>query len=156
MYRDFVLFRQERQCAPILTIDSIFDCQQQLIQLILATMDPLTSIGEIARLTAARRRQQAFAVAGCVSVVSDVLTAMLNEEDSSLKSGKRKKRKSRTARRLFDCQSAFKCIERDFIGDNALFSRDFKSYFRLSRTRVQKLLEDFAKLGSHNPFYQPF
>ena len=142
------MFRQERQCAPILTIDTTFDCQQQLV----ATMDPSTCLAEIARLTAARRRQQAIAVAGGVSV----FTAMLIEEDSALKSGKRKKRKSRTARRLFDCQSAFKCIERDFIGDNALFSRDFKSYFRLSRTRVQKLLEDFAKLGSRNPFYQPF
>jgi hypothetical protein len=46
---------------------------------------------------------------------------------------------------------------KDNLGDNSpLFSQEFFRYFRLSRARVQILLEDFGRFSDINPFYKTF
>ena len=63
----------------------------------------------------------------------------------------------RAKRRLFHCDEALMCIQRDYIGsptipDSPLFGADFKMMFRLSRSRFQKLLEDV--MATDTPFYK--
>jgi hypothetical protein len=69
---------------------------------------------------------------------------------------KRRKRDHRTLprkkKRVFQHRRALDCIRHDFTGPDALFiGNDFKSYFRVSRSRFQNLLEAFGNSG--RPFY---
>ena len=46
---------------------------------------------------------------------------------------------------VFQHAEALHCIERDYLGREALFSgKNFKMMFRLSQTRVQRMLEDIG------------
>ena len=156
MYSDFVLFRQEKQCAPILTIDTTFNCQQAN-----ENMDPLPGLGpsggpdDIA-WGLSRRRHQAVIISGAVAALKVVV--LEEEQQRQEEEGVKKKRRKRTSRRLFDSQAAFNCITRDYLGANALYGKDFICFFRLSRTRVQKLMEDFGALATRttNSFYKSF
>jgi hypothetical protein len=66
-------------------------------------------------------------------------------------------KKRRVARRQFDYRGAYSCIMRDHLRPhNPLFGKEFIHYFRLSRTRVQMILEDFGRYGDINPFYKTF
>ena len=65
-----------------------------------------------------------------------------------------KAKKKRKQRRQFDYQAAYDNIQRDYAGPNALFGKEFHLFFRLSRPRVQKLMDDLANSG--DPFYQSF
>ena len=63
-------------------------------------------------------------------------------------------KRQRSARRQFDYKAAHRGIQRDFVGPDALFGKEFHLFFRLSRTRVQRLMEDLAHTG--DPFYRTF
>jgi hypothetical protein len=69
-----------------------------------------------------------------------------------------KVKKTRTARRLlFNYEGAYKCIMRDHLGCNPLYGKEFPLFFRLSRKRVQLILEDLGRLSeTSHPFYQSF
>lgn len=58
----------------------------------------------------------------------------------------------RKKKRVFQHYRALENIKHDFTGPDALFiGKEFKSYFRISRSRFQNLMETFAHCG--NPFY---
>ena len=59
----------------------------------------------------------------------------------------------RADRRLFDHYRAYDSVQQDFLAEAALFSATFKEYFRLSRSRVQWILEALANSG--DPYYKP-
>jgi hypothetical protein len=63
-------------------------------------------------------------------------------------------RTSSGRRRAFDHQGAHQCIIRDHLAPDALFGKEFPLLFRLSRPRVQVLLEAFGNCD--DPFYQSF
>ena len=56
-------------------------------------------------------------------------------------------------RRKFDPVGALQCIMRDFLGPNAIFLDDFPVYFRISRSRFEKILLDVGRSG--NSFFNP-
>ena len=78
-----------------------------------------------------------------------------NNNNRQLPTTNRLKRK-RGKRRVFDSHGAYKCIKRDFLSPYALFGKEFIMIFRLSRSRVQRLLEDFGKYAERNVFFQTF
>ena len=57
----------------------------------------------------------------------------------------------RSNRRFFNHQRAYDCIQFDHLGEAALFGSVFVTYFRLSRARIQVLLETFGNSG--DPYY---
>jgi hypothetical protein len=58
----------------------------------------------------------------------------------------------RQPKRVFEHAEAFRCIQRDYLGQDALFvGKNFLMMFRLSRTRVQRLLEDIG--NAQIPFF---
>jgi hypothetical protein len=87
---------------------------------------------------------------------SIVVLMILEEEEQAEEIIQPRVKRTRTARRLFDCQGAFQCIRRDHLGDMPLFGKDFQMFFRLSRTRVQMILEDLGRWSDTNPFYKTF
>jgi hypothetical protein len=117
------------------------------------TLEALLQGGFLENLSDGDRMLYAAALAASIVVL------MLLEEEEQAEAeemvGPRVKR-TRTARRLFDCQGAFQCISRDHLGDRPLFGKDFEMYFRLSRTRVQMILEDLGRWSDINPFYKSF
>jgi hypothetical protein len=53
----------------------------------------------------------------------------------------------RRKKKQFDHQHALACIKHDLAGPEALFvGKDFKMYFRISRSHFQRIMESF---GSH-------
>jgi hypothetical protein len=103
-----------------------------------------------------RRRQHSEAAAAC----SAIMMMMLLQQESQQKEEavEPKGKKTRTARRLFDCEGAYNCIMRDHLGRNPLYGKEFPLFFRLSRTRVQLILEDLVGRLSEtsHPFFQSF
>ena len=57
----------------------------------------------------------------------------------------------RSVRKDYMHAQAKACINRDYLGPDALFGADFPLQFAISRPRFQKLMEDIAATG--NPFY---
>jgi Plant transposon protein len=57
-------------------------------------------------------------------------------------------------RRSFDNQGAYQCIMRDHLGPDVLFGKEFSLLFRLSRPRVELIIN--AIMNSGNPFFQSF
>ena len=62
--------------------------------------------------------------------------------------------KTRSKRRVFDHHGARNCMERDHLGPDALFGQEVLLFFRLSRPRVQFILEAFGNSG--DPYYSGF
>ncbi len=98
---------------------------------------------------------------GAALAASTIVVLMLLEEEEEAEEAEETFRprvnQSRTARRRFDCQGAYQCIRRrDHLGDRPLFGKDFQMHFRLSRTRVQMILEDLGRWSETNPFYKTF
>lgn len=56
-------------------------------------------------------------------------------------------------RRKFDPMGALQCIWRDFLGPQAIFLDDFPLYFRISRSRFEKIMVDVGRSG--NTFFNP-
>ena len=57
----------------------------------------------------------------------------------------------RSGRKYYRHAQAKACINRDYLGPDALFGADFPLQFAISRPRFQKLMEDIAATG--NPGY---
>jgi hypothetical protein len=105
-----------------------------------------------------RRRQQSEAAAACSAILMmmSLQQESMTQEEETMEP---KVKKTRTARRLFDCQGAYSCTMRDHLGrSNPLYGKEFPlSYLRLSRTRVQMILEDLGRLSqTSHPFFQSF
>ena len=102
-----------------------------------------------------RRRQQSEAAAACSAILMMMLLQQESQQEEETMEPKLKK--TRTARRLFDCEGAYNCIMRDHLSRNPLYGREFPLFFRLSRTRVQMILEDLGRLSeTSHPFFQSF
>ena len=56
-------------------------------------------------------------------------------------------------RRVFDHAGALHCINRDFLGPEALFLDDFEDYFRVSRSRFEQIMQHVGNAGF--AFYKP-
>jgi hypothetical protein len=103
------------------------------------------------------QRQQLNAAVAAAAVV--VLMVLEEEEEQQQQQMVEEPmiKKRRVARRQFDYRGAYGCIMRDHLRPhNPLFGKEFSHYFRLSRTRVQMILEDFGRYGDINPFYKTF
>jgi hypothetical protein len=55
---------------------------------------------------------------------------------------------------VFGSRGAYSNIQINLLDENALYSREFEDYFRLSRPRVERMLQDFGRCG--DPFYKSF
>jgi hypothetical protein len=62
--------------------------------------------------------------------------------------------KKRARRRLFDVWGAWGNIQRDYLGERALFDGEFRRSFRLSRSRVESIIHDLGASG--DPFFETF
>jgi hypothetical protein len=111
-----------------------------------------------------RRRVLLYAVAAATVVVT--LKVLQEEEEGRQQQHQQQEeeepeqhrvKKRRTARRQFDFRGAYSDIMRDHLrADAPLFGQEFIRYFRLSRARVQILLDDFGRFSETNPFYNTF
>lgn len=72
------------------------------------------------------------------------------EEEESLKQDHRKL--PRPGRRKLDHATATALIHQDYLGAQPRYT-DFADIYRISRTRFERMLQDFANSG--NPFYRP-
>jgi hypothetical protein len=61
-----------------------------------------------------------------------VVLMLLEEEEAAEEIIQPRVKRTRTARRIFDCQGAYQCIRRDHLGDRPLFGKDFQMYFTSS------------------------
>ena len=57
----------------------------------------------------------------------------------------------RGKRKVFDHENTKMCIQRDYTGPEALFGDQFEVYFRISKQRFIRLMEDIK--ASNNRFY---
>ena len=89
------------------------------------------------------------AVASLLALLEDI------EEDDGSDDNEPKPKQRRCSRRIFAVRRAYyDCIQQDLLRPDALFGKDFHLFFRLSRPRVQMILE---RLGnSEDPFYETF
>ncbi len=62
--------------------------------------------------------------------------------------------KKRAPRRVFDVWGAWGNIQRDYLGDRALYDGEFRKSFRLSRSRVELIIWDLGASG--DPFFETF
>jgi hypothetical protein len=54
----------------------------------------------------------------------------------------------RRERRVLDSRAAYNTISTNLLDENALYySRGFEDFFRLSRSRVERMLKDFGNSG---------
>jgi Plant transposon protein len=67
---------------------------------------------------------------------------------------KLRNRQSTAPRRAFDHRGAYNNIERDYLGPDPLFGKEFTIFFRLTRPRIELLIQAFGNTG--DPFYQSF
>jgi hypothetical protein len=82
---------------------------------------------------------------------------LMVDEDNNNNSNKRKglkKRQFTSIRRSFDHHGAHNNIQQDHLGGDALFGKEFPLFFRLSRPRVELVLQRIG--NSDDPFYQSF
>ncbi len=61
----------------------------------------------------------------------------------------------RRERRVFDSRGAHNTIRTNLLDENSLYSRDSEDFFRMSRSRVGRMLNDFGR-SAGNPVYQSF
>jgi hypothetical protein len=106
------------------------------------------------RLRSERRRRTTVAVVAAAGTLITAIEPFLQlllveaaEEDPTPK-------KPRRERRVFDSRAAHDHIRSNLLDENALYSRDFEDFFRLSRSRVERMLQDFGNSGL--PFYRSF
>lgn len=103
-----------------------------------------------------RRRREEFST--ILGGAASVMKMLLDEEEKELQDPNRRvvTKKKREPRRRFHSHSAWDCIDRDHLGANPLFGKEFHLFFRLSRTRVEILLQTFGAYSETNPFYKSF
>ncbi len=104
------------------------------------TLEALLQRGFLENLSSSDQLLYAAALAATI-----VVLMLLEEEEATEEIIQPRVKRTRTARCLFDSQGAYQCIKRDHLGDRPLFGKDFQMYFRLSRTRVQMILEDLGR-----------
>jgi Plant transposon protein len=83
-----------------------------------------------------------------------MLELELMAEDSGSNRARRKERQSTCTRRSFDHYGAYNNIQRDHLGPDPLFGKEFPLFFRLSRPRVELIIQ---QLGNNDvSFYKTF
>ena len=65
-----------------------------------------------------------------------------------------KTRQYTSTRRSFDHHGSHNDIQRDHLGPDALFGKEFPLFFRLTRPRVELIIQAFGNSG--DPFYTSF
>jgi hypothetical protein len=95
-----------------------------------------------------------FCIASAALAVAAVVLGNEEDEEDSNHRPKNGPYKKRTPRRLFDVWGAWGNIQRDYLGERALFDGEFRKSFRLSRSRVELILQDLGASGE--PFFQTF
>jgi hypothetical protein len=83
-----------------------------------------------------------------------MLELELMAEDSSINRARRKERQSTGTRRSFDHYGAYNNIQRDHLGPDPLFGKEFPLFFRLSRPRVELIIQQLG--NSDIGFYKSF
>jgi hypothetical protein len=83
-----------------------------------------------------------------------VAAAVLGEQEDNDEDHMKGPRKKRAPRRVFDIWGAWDNIKRDYLGERALFDGEFRKSFRLSRSRVEMIIQDLGSSG--DPFFQTF
>jgi hypothetical protein len=84
-----------------------------------------------------------------------VAAVVLGEDDNNehhIEQGSYNKKRAR--RRLFDVWGAWGNIQRDYLGERALFDGEFWRSFRLSRSRVESIIQDLGASG--DTFFETF
>ena len=104
-----------------------------------------------ARIRQRQREEEECVVSSCVQLM---ILALKNEEETANLPRPPKKRRNR--RRAFNAHAAYDYLLRDHLGPNPLFGKEFKLFFRLSRARVEILLNDFGRYSERYPFYKSF
>jgi hypothetical protein len=88
-------------------------------------------------------------------VAYTVVRQEIEEEEEEAEENKKRKRwarpQPRGPRQLLQHQRAYDCIHTDWLGPAPSFGKTFKAQFRLSRARVQKIMEAFGNSG--DPYY---
>lgn len=84
-----------------------------------------------------------------ITAVSLYLKRRRREKDDATLDGKNKKRafSHRAKRRVFDHRAAYNSLQRDHLGPDPLFGKEFLLFFRLGRSRVQLILEKLGNSG---------
>jgi hypothetical protein len=94
---------------------------------------------------------------GVLAVGMAVVQSIQLHQELVHKSGRRKQRKEdgpRSKRRQFHHVSAYQNIHRDHIGPNPLFGKEVVMFYRLSRPRLEIIMQALA--NSDNNFYKSF
>ncbi len=106
------------------------------------------------RLRSEKRRRTTVAVVAAVGTVTAALEPFLQLLLDQAAEEEPKAKMPRAERRLFDSRGAYNTIRTNLLDENSLYSRDFEDFFRMSRSRVERMLNDFGRSG--DPFYQSF
>ena len=95
--------------------------------------------------------EQMKAVVAAATAAREAALASL-EDDSDSKRERDHRAEPRSTRRKFDHKGSQANIQRDFLGPDALFGKEFSIYFRISRPRFQAIMEDV--MTNEIPFYK--
>ena len=108
----------------------------------------------MARAARKKRKKRAAAVQHFLKLSTQVFEADMDDDAANKVVDKRHlhKKKPRSKRRVFDHAGALRVIQEKYLGPHPEFNgKEFEEMFRLSRSRFQRLLEDF--MGSGIRFY---
>ena len=107
-----------------------------------------------------RRRRQETAMAYSMFLVFGIMAYQEYRMNHGGKAGKRwrevveHRNRKRSKRRVFGPQGVFKYIQRNHLGPDALFGKEFHLYYRLSRPRIQVILETLGNSG--DPYFDTY
>jgi hypothetical protein len=146
-YNNSIRNNRTHRLLPIVIISTTFDPRQETIAMAQQDDDD----GWRQRSDKPRRSTVAVvAAAGTLIAAIEPFLQLLLDQAAQEQEPKQKMR--RRERRMFDYRGAYNTIWTNLLDENALYSRDFEDFFRLSRSRVERKLQDFGNSGG--PFYQ--
>ena len=91
-----------------------------------------------------------FMMNNTVAVYHHLQEQQRNEEEKVDMRGRNNTNRSK--RKTYNHDEALQCINRDYLGPDALFGSQFTHQFRISRARFERLAQDI--MNSNIPFYQ--
>ena len=137
--------------AIVVVVVTLFDLRPSTIMV----YEDYYSSDEEEHIKRKRQRNTMVASAAVLMCASTTTICLLDDDDGFFRNRVVEHRHNkRSKRRTFDPQRVYDSLQRSHLGPDALFGKEFHMYFRLSRPRVQVILE---KLGnSDDPFYKSF
>ncbi len=94
-----------------------------------------------------RRRTTVAVVAAAGTLIAAIEPFIQLILDQAAEGGEPKPKMPRRERRVFDSRAANNTIRTNLLDENALYSRDFEDFFRLSQSRLERMLQDFGNSG---------